>query len=112
MKKIEAIIRPAKVGDVYAALGAAGCPGLTISEVEGQGKQKGVEQEFRGKKYRTSLMTKAKIEIIANDEDVDRLVDAICEAALTGKEGDGKVFVSPVEDAIRIRTREHGRIAA
>ena len=79
MKKIEAIIRPAKVGDVYAALGNAGCPGLTISEIEGQGKQKGVEQEFRGKKYRTSLMTKAKIEIIANDEDVERLVDTICE---------------------------------
>ena len=112
MKKIEAIIRPAKVGDVYAALGAAGCPGLTISEVEGQGKQKGVEQEFRGKKYRTSLMTKAKIEIIVNDEDVDRLVDAICEAALTGKEGDGKIFVYPVADAIRIRTKEHGRVAA
>ena len=112
MKKIEAIIRPAKVGDVYAALADAGCPGLTISEIEGQGKQKGVEQEFRGKKYRTSLMTKAKIEIVANDEEVDRLVDAICEAALTGKEGDGKIFVSPVEDVIRIRTKEHGRVAA
>jgi len=112
MKKIEAIIRPAKVGDVYAALGNAGCPGLTVSEIEGQGTQKGVEQEFRGKKYRTSLMTKAKIEIIANDEDVERLVDTICEAALTGKPGDGKIFVYPVEDAIRIRTRERGRVAA
>ena len=112
MKKIEAIIRPAKVGDVYAALGSAGCPGLTISETEGQGKQKGVEQEFHGKKYRTSLMTKARIEIIANDEDVERLVDAICGAALTGKEGDGKIFVYPVEDVVRIRTKEHGRVAA
>jgi nitrogen regulatory protein P-II 1 len=112
MKKIEAIIRPAKVGDVYAALANAGCPGLTVSEIEGQGTQKGVEQEFRGKKYRTSLMTKAKIEIIANDEDVERLVDVICEAALTGKAGDGKIFVSPVEDVIRIRTRERGRVAA
>ncbi len=112
MKKIEAIIRPAKVGDVYAALGNVGCPGLTISEVEGQGKQKGVEQEFRGKKYRTSLMTKAKIEIIANDEDVQKLVDAICEAAVTGKAGDGKIFVSSVEDVVRIRTKEHGRVAA
>ena len=112
MKKIEAIIRPAKVGDVYAALANAGCPGLTVSEIEGQGKQKGVEQEFRGKKYRTSLMTKAKIEIIANDEDVERLVDTICEAALTGKPGDGKIFVYPVEDVIRIRTRERGRVAA
>jgi nitrogen regulatory protein P-II 1 len=112
MKKIEAIIRPAKVGDVYAALGNAGCPGLTVSEAEGQGTQKGVEQEFRGKKYRTPLMTKAKIEIIANDEDVDRLVDVICEAALTGKAGDGKILVSPVEDVIRIRTKERGRVAA
>jgi len=112
MKKIEAIIRPAKVGDVYAALADAGCPGLTISEIEGQGKQKGVEQEFRGKKYRTSLMTKAKIEIIANDEDVDRLIDAICEAALTGKTGDGKIFISPVDEVVRIRTRERGRAAA
>jgi len=112
MKKIDAIIRPAKVGDVYAALGNAGCPGLTVSEIEGQGTQKGVEQEFRGKKYRTSLMTKAKIEIIANDEDVERLVDTICEAALTGKPGDGKIFVYPVEDVIRIRTRERGRVAA
>jgi nitrogen regulatory protein P-II 1 len=85
---------------------------LTVSEIEGQGTQKGVEQEFRGKKYRTSLMTKAKIEIIANDEDVDRLVDTICEAALTGKAGDGKIFVSPVEDVIRIRTKERGRVAA
>jgi nitrogen regulatory protein P-II 1 len=109
MKKIEAIIRPAKVGEVYAALGNAGCPGLTISEIEGQGKQKGVEQEFRGKKYRTSLMTKAKIEIIANDEEVEKLVEAICDAALTGKAGDGKIFVYPIEDVIRIRTKERGK---
>jgi nitrogen regulatory protein P-II 1 len=111
MKKIEAIIRPAKVGDVYAALAEVGCPGLTISEIEGQGKQKGVEQEFRGKKYRTELMTKAKVEIIANDEDVEKLVDAICAAALTEKAGDGKIFVYPIEEAIRIRTKERGKAA-
>lgn len=109
MKMIEAIIRPAKANDVYAALSGAGCPGLTVTEIEGQGKQKGVEQEFHGKKYRTPLMTKAKIEIIANDEDVDRLVDTICEAALTGKAGDGKIFVYPVDDAIRVRTKERGK---
>ena len=109
MKKIEAIIRPTKVTDVYAALTAVGCPGLTASEIEGQGKQKGVEQEFRGKKYRTSLMTKAKIEIIANDEDVEKLVEAICASALTGKAGDGKIFVYPVEESIRIRTKERGK---
>jgi nitrogen regulatory protein P-II 1 len=111
MKKIEAIIRPAKVNDVYVALAEAGCPGLTISEIEGQGKQKGVEQEFRGKKYRTSLMTKAKIEIIANDEDVEKLVEAICSSALTEKAGDGKIFVFPIDDAIRIRTKERGKAA-
>jgi len=109
MKKIEAIIRPAKVGDVCKALADAGCPGLPISEIEGQGKQKGVEQEFRGKKYRTALMTKAKIEIIANDEDLEKLVDAICEAALTGTAGDGKIFIYPVDDVVRIRTKERGR---
>ena len=111
MKKIEAMIRPAKVGDVYAALAKAGCAGLTIREIEGQGRQKGVEQEFRGKKYRTALMTKAKIEIVANDEEVERLVDAICDAGATGEAGDGKIFVYPVEDAVRIRTRERGKAA-
>ena len=94
MKKIEAIIRPTKTGDVYEALGGVGCPGLMIYEIEGQGKQKGVEQEFRGKKYKTELLTKAKIEIVANDEDVDRIVAAIREAAMTGKEGDGRIFIS------------------
>ena len=106
MKKIEAVIRPAKTGDVYDALTAAGCPGLMIYEIEGQGRQKGVEQEFRGKKYKTELLTKAKIEIVANDEDVDRLVGAIREAAMTGKEGDGRIFISPVEATLRIRTGE------
>jgi len=109
MKKIEAMIRPAKVGDVYTALAEAGCPGLTISEIEGQGEQKGVEQEFRGKKYRTALMTKAKLEIIANDEDIERLIEAICTAAATGQAGDGRIFVYPVEDTIRIRTKERGK---
>ena len=106
MKKIEAIIRPAKTGDVYEALGGVGCPGLMIYEIEGQGKQKGVEQEFRGKKYKTELLTKAKIEIVANDEDVDRIVAAIREAAMTGKEGDGRIFIYSIEDTLRIRTGE------
>ena len=106
MKKIEAIIRPTKTGDVYDALEEAGCPGLMIYEIEGQGKQKGVEQEFRGKKYKTELLTKAKLEIVANDEDVDRIVAAIRGAAMTGKEGDGRIFIFPIEDTLRIRTGE------
>ena len=106
MKKIEAIIRPGKVGDVYAALGAAECPGLMISEVEGQGKQKGVVQEFRGKEYRTELITKAKVEIFADDEDVDKLCQAISKAAYTGKVGDGRIFVYTVDNTMQIRTGE------
>jgi nitrogen regulatory protein P-II 1 len=109
MKKIEAVIRPTKAGDVYAALGGAKCPGLMMTEIEGHGRQKGVEQEFRGKKYKTELLTKAKIEIVANDEDVDRIVKAIRDAALTGKEGDGKIFVYTIDDAIQIRTGERGK---
>jgi nitrogen regulatory protein P-II 1 len=106
MKKIEAIVRPTKTGDVYAALGSVGCPGLMITEIEGQGRQKGVEQEFRGKRYRTELLTKAKIEIVADDEDVDKIVAAIQKAAITGKEGDGRIFVYTIEDTVRIRTGE------
>ena len=106
MKKIEAIIRPAKVGEVYEALSAIGCPGMMLTEIEGQGKQKGVIQEFRGKEYRTELLTKAKIEIIADDEDVKTICDAICKSALTGKEGDGRIFIYNVEETILIRTAE------
>jgi nitrogen regulatory protein P-II 1 len=113
MKKIEAIIRPTKLDDVYVALNKVGCPGLMVSEIEGQGKQKGVVQKFHGKEYRTGLLTKAKIEIIADDPDVDKICDAICKSALTGKEGDGRIFVYAVEDTFRIRTGEREkRIAA
>jgi nitrogen regulatory protein P-II 1 len=110
MKKIEAIIRPAKTGDVYEALESVGCPGLMITEIEGQGRQKGVEQEFRGKKYKTELLTKAKIEIVADDEDVEKIVAAIQKAAITGKEGDGRIFVYTIDEAIRIRTGERGKM--
>ena len=108
MKKIEAIIRPAKVGDVCAALDKVGHPGITITEIEGHGKQKGIEQEFRGKTYKTELMTKARIEIVVNDAEVDKVTKAIREAAYTGKVGDGKIFIYPVDDVIRIRTAEKG----
>ena len=111
MKKIEAVIRPTKVGDVLAALNKAGHPGVMITEIEGHGKQKGIEQEFRGKTYKTELLTKAKIEIVANDTDVEKIAKAIREAALTGKVGEGKIFISAIEDTVRIRTGEHGNVA-
>lgn len=111
MKKIEAIIRPAKVGDVCTALEKIGHPGIMITEIEGHGRQKGIEQEFRGKTYKTELLTKAKFEIIVNDQDVDKIAKAIREAAFTGKVGDGKIFIYPVDNVIRIRTDEKGEIA-
>jgi len=111
MKKIEAIIRPAKVGAVGTALKKAGNPGLMIMEIEGYGKQRGIEQEFRGKTYKTELITKAKLTVIVKDEEAAKIVQVIRGAAYTGKEGDGKIFISPVEDAVRIRTGESGDLA-
>ena len=111
MKKIEAVIRPAKVGDVCAALEKIGHPGIMITEIEGHGKQKGIEQEFRGKTYKTELLSKAKLEVVVNDQDLDKITKAIQEAAFTGKMGDGKIFVYPVADVIRIRTAEKGEAA-
>ena len=111
MKKIEAIVRPGQVGDVCAVLEKIGHPGIMITEIEGHGKQKGIEQEFRGKTYKTELLSKAKLELIVNDQDLDKTIKAIREAAFTGKVGDGKIFIYPVDNAIRIRTDEKGEIA-
>ena len=111
MKRIEAIVRPGKVGDVCAALELAGHHGVMITEIEGHGKQKGLEQQVRGKTYKVGLMTKARIEVVVKDSDTDKIVNAIRETAFTGKVGDGKIFISPVEDAVRIRTAEHGEAA-
>ena len=111
MKKIEAIIRPAKVSDVCDALEKIGHPGIMLTELEGHGKQKGVKQEVRGKTYNVNLLTKARVEVVVKDGDVDRTVKAICEAAFTNSVGDGKIFIYPVEDAIRIRTAERGDAA-
>ena len=108
MKRIEAVIRPNKVGDVLAALEKVGHPGLMITQIEGHGKQKGVEQQVRGKTYKTELVTKARIEIVVKDADVGLITKAIVEAVKTGKIGDGKIFVSDVADVIRIRTGETG----
>jgi len=111
MKKIEAIVRPAKVGDVCNALDSVGHPGVMITEIEGHGKQKGIEQEVRGKMYKVDLLTKARLEVVVKDTDVSKIVEAIRKAAFTGNVGDGKIFIYPVENAVRIRTAEQGDIA-
>lgn len=108
MKKIEAIIRPEKLEAVRAALETVGYAGLMITEIEGHGKQKGITQQWRGKQYKVELLPKVKIEIVAHDKDVDKIMESIAKAASTSKLGDGKIFVYPVENAMRIRTGEKG----
>jgi len=108
MKKIEAIIRPEKLDAVRSALEKVSYAGLMITEIEGHGKQKGVTQQWRGKRYRVELLSKIKVEIIAHDKDVEKIMAGIACAAKTGEIGDGKIFVYPVENAMRIRTGERG----
>jgi nitrogen regulatory protein PII len=108
MKKIEAIIKPFKLEEVKDALATVGIEGMTVSEVKGFGRQKGHTEIYRGNEYTVDFLPKIKIEIVLADGLVQGAVDAIVKAAKTGKIGDGKVFVSPVEDAIRIRTDERG----
>jgi nitrogen regulatory protein P-II 1 len=108
MKKIEAIIRPHLLESVKDALQTIGLQGMTISEVKGFGRQKGHTEVYRGSEYKVEFVPKLKIEVILDDEIVERAIDSIIEAARTGKFGDGKIFVFPVEEAIRIRTGEHG----
>lgn len=111
MKKIEAIIRPEKVDEVRQAIEAVGYPGITITEAEGHGKQKGVVQQWRGETYRVEFLPKVKIEIVVGDADVEQIIKAIIKAAKTGSVGDGKIFVSDVKDVIKIRTGERGEAA-
>ena len=111
MKKIEAIIRPEKLDMVRNALGEIGCPGITITEVEGHGKQKGLVQQWRGKEYKVELLQKVKIEAVVKDADVERIVKVIMDKARTDKIGDGKIFVYPIENVFRIRTGEKGESA-
>ncbi|MDD5505597.1 MAG: P-II family nitrogen regulator [Candidatus Omnitrophica bacterium] len=111
MKKIEAIVRSESVDAVRQALSVAGVAGLMISEIEGHGKQNGVVQQWRGEKYKIELLPKARIEIIVRDNEVERISRAIIESARTGEIGDGKIFIYPVDNAIRIRTGESGEIA-
>lgn len=111
MKKIEAIIRPEKVDEVRKAIESVGYPGITMTEAEGHGKQKGVVQQWRGETYRVEFLPKVKLEIIVSDADVERIVSAILKSAKTGAVGDGKIFVSDVKDVIKIRTGERGEAA-
>lgn len=108
MKKIEAIIKPFKLEEVKEALTESGVHGMTVSEVKGFGRQKGHTEIYRGSEYTVDFLPKVKIEIVSEDEDASAIVDTIVKAAATGKIGDGKVFVSDVADAIRIRTGEKG----
>ncbi len=111
MKKIEAVIRPEKLDEVRKAIEAVGYPGLTITEAEGHGKQKGVTQQWRGETYRVDFLPKVKLEIVVSDADVERIVQALIKSAKTGAVGDGKIFVSDVRDVIKIRTGERGDAA-
>jgi nitrogen regulatory protein PII len=111
MKKIEAIIKPFKLEEVKDALGEVGIEGMTVSEVKGFGRQKGHTEIYRGSEYTVDFLPKIKLELVVADNRVDAAVQAIVKSAKTGKIGDGKVFVSNVEDAIRIRTEEKGEQA-
>jgi nitrogen regulatory protein P-II 1 len=111
MKKIEAIIKPFKLDDVKEALNKIGVHGITVTEVKGFGRQKGHTELYRGAEYRVDFVPKTKLEIIASDEIVSEIVDAVEKSAKTGNIGDGKIFISPVEEAIRIRTGEKGESA-
>ena len=111
MKKIEAIIKPFKMEDVKEALSEIGIEGMTVSEVKGFGRQKGHTEIYRGSEYTVDFLPKVKFEIVLSDDRVQKAVDTIVGAAKTGKIGDGKVFVLPIEDAIRIRTEERGEAA-
>ncbi len=111
MKKIEAIIKPFKLDDVKEALNGIGIKGMTISEVKGYGRQKGHTEIYRGAEYVIDFLPKLKIEIIISSEQVDQVIDTIVAAAKTGKIGDGKIFVFPVESVVRVRTGERDQEA-
>ena len=111
MKKIEAVIKPFKLDEVREALSEIGISGLTVTEVKGFGRQKGHTELYRGAEYVVDFLPKNKIEIVVNEEQVDPAIDAIIKAARTGKIGDGKIFVMPVEQVVRIRTGETNEAA-
>jgi len=111
MKKVEAIIKPFKLEEVKDALGEVGIEGMTVSEVKGFGRQKGHTEIYRGSEYTVDFLPKIKIEMVLADSRVEAAIGAIIKSAKTGKIGDGKIFVSPIDEAIRIRTEEKGEQA-
>jgi len=108
MKKITAIMRPEKLEEVRSALDNSGFSGMTVSEVKGRGVQKGLALEWRAGDYRVEFLPKIKLEIVVKKEDTDRVIDIILHICKTGEIGDGKIFISPVDDVVRIRTEERG----
>lgn len=111
MKEITAVIRPDKLEVVKEALQEIQCNGVTVTEVKGRGRQLGITESYRGRDYKVDLLPKTRLEIIVNDENVDSVVDTIVKTAQTGDIGDGKIFISPVEEVVRIRTGEKGEKA-
>ncbi|MDD2866052.1 MAG: P-II family nitrogen regulator [Candidatus Omnitrophica bacterium] len=108
MKKIEAVIRVEKLEEVMEALKTAGAPGLMVTRIEGHGRQKGLTEQFRGREFKVDLLPKIKIETVVRDGDAVKFVEVIARAAKTGEIGDGKIFVSSIDDVLRIRTKETG----
>jgi nitrogen regulatory protein P-II 1 len=108
MKKIEAIIQPPKLEDVKEALKAAGVEGVTVSEVRGHGRQKGHTETYRGHEYKIDLLPKVKLEVVVTDAQLETTLATLTQSARTGRIGDGKIFVSTIDDVIRIRTGDHG----
>ena len=111
MKEIVAIIRPNKLDEVKDALEELGCHGMTVTEVKGRGRQLGITESYRGSDYRIDMLPKTRLEIVVADEQVDNVNDKIVKTAQTGDIGDGKIFISPVEEVVRIRTGERGNEA-
>jgi nitrogen regulatory protein P-II 1 len=108
MKKIVAIIRPNKLDEVKGALEDIGCKGMTVIDVKGRGRQLGITESYRGTDYCIDMLPKTQLEIIVNDEDVEKVLSTLVETAQTGNIGDGKIFISQVEEVVRIRTGERG----
>ena len=108
MKKLECIIRPFKLEEVKDALNSVGVQGITVSQVRGFGQSRGHTDLYRGREYTIEFVPKLKLEIVADDEDINKIIDAVQQSAITGNIGDGKIFVVPVENTIRIRTGEKG----
>jgi nitrogen regulatory protein P-II 1 len=108
MQKIEAVIRPEKILDVKAALEGLGYGGMTVTEVKGHGNQRGVIEKWKGEEFWIEFLPKIWFIVVVDDKDVEAVIDAICDAATTGEPGDGKIFISDVREAVRVRTRERG----